>query len=291
MDMIALGAMSALSLGSADFIARFTSRRFGAIRSLLGVLVLSTTGLVAYLTATGWGANWPLEHAWLIACYGVATAVATLLLYQALALGPVTVAAPIVAAHPALIVAVATMLGQPSTAVQWAAIAATIGGAVVVARFSPEESDGKSAAPVRRTIAVAAAACICYAALVVFGQMAVRIYGDLQTVGAGRIVALVTLLPFLLLGTRRPEANGPAGCIILCLLALQGVLDLGGHLFLFAGSLGSQPHIVAVVASCFGAITTLLGWLILRERVSQPQWGGIALVFAGVAALTAATPH
>ena len=71
---------------------------------------------------------------------------------------------------------------------------------------------------------------------------------------------------------------------------MQGILDIGGHLLLFAGSQGGQPHIVAVVASSFGAITTLLGYFVLREKVSLPQWSGIALVFVGVAVLSISTP-
>lgn len=292
MDMIALGALSALSLGSADFVSRFTSRRYGAAGGLLGVLLLSTLAISCYLALTGFGGPWPLERAWLIAGYGVAMAAATLLLYEALALGPVTVAAPIVAAHPALIVVIAAMLGKPSTPLQWLAIVATIAGAVVSARYSPDDGGGSNVGPrFRRTAVLAAVACCCYAAFVILGQMAARTYGDLQTVWAGRIIAILVLLPVFARGRcsgrRTAISSGP----LLALLGLQGLLDIGGHLFLFAGSFAAQPHIVAVIASCFGAVTTLLGYLILRERVSFPQWLGIAMVFAGIAALSTFTPH
>lgn len=290
MDMVALGALSAFSLGSADFIARFTSLRYGAAGSLLGVLVLSTLALSALLAFQDFPPQWPLGPAWLLVGYGVATAVATLLLYEALARGPVTIAAPIVAAHPALVVASATMLGEPSAPIQWMAVAATIGGAVIAARYSGEPPDRHATGSVRSTIAIASAACVCYAALVVFGQQATPIYGGQQTVWFGRIVAVLTLIPLLLI-LRTPERGRHAsGTAMLSLLILQSLLDVGGHILLFAGSLGAQPHIVAVVASCFGAVTTLLGYLILREHVSPPQWAGIGLVFAGVVVLSVATP-
>jgi drug/metabolite transporter (DMT)-like permease len=286
MDMVALGALSAVSLGSGDFIARFTSRRYSAAGSLFGVLVLSTAVLTAYLAMQGFPHYWPLASAWLLAGYGIATVVATLLLYEALARGPVTVTAPIVAAHPALIVGSATMLGDQSAPIQWLAVAATIGGAVIIARFSAEEPQRSQPDSIRSTIAIAAAACVCYAALVVFGQKAAPIYGGLQTVWAGRMVAVLTILPLVYFLRSRKREAGPLAGSMLALLALQGLLDIGGHLLLFTGSLGAQPHIVAVVGSCFGAVTTLLGYLILRERVSPPQWGGITLVFAGVAMLS-----
>jgi drug/metabolite transporter (DMT)-like permease len=290
MDTVALGALSAVSLGSADFIARFTSRQFGAASGLLGVLVLSALVLTAYLAFVGFPTRWPLGSAWLLVAYGMATALATLLLYEALARGPVTIAAPIVSAHPALIVGSATVLGNPSGPIQLLAIAATIGGAVITARFTTETSLDRSAGAARGAVAIATAACICYAALVVFGQKATLIYGDLQTVWGGRIVAILTILPLIYFLPVRERGPGPLSRIMLPLLALQGVLDIGGHLLLFAGSQGAQPQIVAVVASSFGAVTTLFGFFILRERVSLPQWSGIVLVFVGVAVLSISTP-
>jgi drug/metabolite transporter (DMT)-like permease len=68
-------------------------------------------------------------------------------------------------------------------------------------------------------------------------------------------------------------------------LALQGVLDTGGFLFLFVGSAGQDPEVAAVTGSCFGAVTTLLAWGILKERITPLQWCGIVLVFFCVAVL------
>ena len=70
-------------------------------------------------------------------------------------------------------------------------------------------------------------------------------------------------------------------------LLAQGMLDAGGYLFLFAGSRGEGAEIAAVTASAFGAVTVVLARVVLREAMSAPQWAGIALVFAGVAVLTA----
>jgi drug/metabolite transporter (DMT)-like permease len=108
-------------------------------------------------------------------------------------------------------------------------------------------------------------------------------------VWAGRIVASVALLPLVWM---LPERKGQieSAFLVAVVLIVQSALDIGGYLLLFAGSRGSQPHIVAVIASSFGAVTTLLGYFIVRERVSTLQWSGIALVFAGVMVLSLA-PH
>jgi drug/metabolite transporter (DMT)-like permease len=70
------------------------------------------------------------------------------------------------------------------------------------------------------------------------------------------------------------------------LLTAQGLLDGGAYLALFAGSAGDGAAIVAVVSSAFGVVTTLLGRIFLKERITSAQWLGIALVFGGVAVLS-----
>jgi drug/metabolite transporter (DMT)-like permease len=69
-------------------------------------------------------------------------------------------------------------------------------------------------------------------------------------------------------------------------LGLQGALDSGGYLALYAGSAGADAHIAAVTSSAYGAVTTVLAWLFLGERVGPPQWLGIALITVGVALLS-----
>jgi drug/metabolite transporter (DMT)-like permease len=44
-------------------------------------------------------------------------------------------------------------------------------------------------------------------------------------------------------------------------------------------------NIASVASSIFGIVTILLAWKFLREPMRAFQWGGVALVFAGIAAL------
>ena len=109
------------------------------------------------------------------------------------------------------------------------------------------------------------------------------VYGEVQTLWAGRLIGLA-VLALLYLGRReRPRIARRW----LPLVTAQGLLDAGGHLFLFAGSHGQGAPIAAVTGSTFGAVTTLLAYAVLRERIGAAQWGGVLMVFAGVAALAA----
>jgi len=279
------GGLCALGLGGADFVARYTSRAFGAANALLGMLAVGAVVLTAWVWIADPPFVWTASGLWLLAVNGVATTVMTLLLYKALARGPVSIVAPIVASHPVLVVALAVALGSRPSALQWVAMAATLVGVLVVAACARQfEAPGVvSRRDLRVTVSIAVAAAVAYAVLVSAGQAAVPIYGEVQTLWLGRLVSLGSIA--LLFGARRDRPNLPWRWWPV--LLGQGLLDAAGYLFLFAGSHGSNPEIAAVAGSTFGAVTTLLARFVLREAIGALQWGGVVLVFAGVAVLAA----
>ena len=283
MDAAVWGAFSALSFGTADFIARFTGRRFGAAKAVLWVLIVGMLPMIALLlwTRSPIAVSGPAS-AGTVVVYGLATALATALLYEALARGPVTVVAPIVGAYPAYVVALALIAGRNPGLAALAATTAVLLGAFLTARFAEEHAG--QAVLTRSTLVIALGASLSYAGLVITGQAVVPVFGDAQTALAGRMVAITAILLYL---WWRPLADpATAGTGLWTLLAVQGLLDGGAYLLLFLGSHGSNPEIAAVAGSCFGAVTTLLAYFILRERVTLPQWAGIVLVFTGVATLS-----
>ena len=123
-----------------------------------------------------------------------------------------------------------------------------------------------------------------YAVLVVSGQSAVPIYGELQTLWLARLFGLVFLGVYFLVRAKKPSIPIRWWPVILG----QGALDAGGYLFLFTGSGGEGREIAAVTASAFGAVTTILARVVLKERMSVTQWSGVALIFGGIAALSMA---
>lgn len=282
------GGLCALSLGTADFIARFSSRAVGAASALFGVLCVGSVILSIYVPAAGTPLVWAGDGLWLLALHGVATTVTTLLLYIGLARGPVSVVAPIVASYPAFVLAIAFALGARPSTIQWLAIAGTMVGVLVVAAAARHGDPGDAGGPASRraltvTIAIAFAAALACAVLFAAGQAAVPTYGELQTLWAGRLIALATLILLFLVQRRRPTLP----LRVWPMVAAQGVLDAAGYLFLFAGSAGPDAEIATVASSTFAAVTTLLARFILREAVSVLQWGGIALVLVSVGVLSA----
>lgn len=279
------GGLSALSLGSSDFAARFSSRALGADVVYFSVLCVGSVMLSAWVLVAGATLVWDGSGIWLLIINGVSTAVMTTLLYLALSRGPVSVVAPIVAAYPVLVVAFWVALGAQPSAVQWLALTATIAGAIIVARTGRRLQQGGASEgrEFHITLGIAGAACLTHAVMVVAGQSAVPIYGELQTLWLGRLIGLGFMIA--LFAVRRTVPTAPLGWWPF--LIGQGCLDAGGYLFLFAGSHGEGREIAAVTASAFGVVTTVLARFVLRESIAAWQWGGIALVFVGIAVLSA----
>ncbi|MCH8925985.1 MAG: EamA family transporter [Proteobacteria bacterium] len=156
------GLMTALGWGGADFIARFTGRALGHRSALFGMLGVSAVVLTLIVWLGGLPLVWDPSGWWLVALTGLGIMVATLLLYRALARGPVTVVAPIAGSYPALNVALAVALGARPAALDWAAMAAVMAGVIVVARAarSFEDPAGTTRAQLRFTVALALGAAL-----------------------------------------------------------------------------------------------------------------------------------
>ncbi len=282
------GGLSALGLGTADFMARFSSRAFGHAEALLGVLVVGS------LILSIWGLffgpelvrTWEAAH--LLVLNAVATTAMTLLLYKGLARGPVSVVAAIVATHPVLVVMIAVLLGARPTELQWLAMAVTVAGGITVALTAvSEKSDAGSEADappggLRTTIIISIMASLAYAVLVSAGQHAVPVYGEFQTLWFGRMLSLVALLVWFLLCRKVPGIPLRWWPFVIA----QAILDTGGYFALFSGSAGANAEIAAVVAATFGGVTILWAWVILKEHISMGQWIGIAMILGGVMALS-----
>ncbi len=279
------GGLCALSLGTADFAARFSSRALGHASALFGMLAVGAVVLTLWVWASDAPLVWAPAGLWLLAVNGVAVTVATLLLYRGLARGPISIVAPIVASHPALVVALSVVMGSRPDAVQWGAMVVILAGAVVIAgcAWRLEGPGLATRRDLRLTVIIAGCSSLAYAVLISAGQAAVPIYGELQTLWVGRVISFAAIVLLFAVRAERPRLVARWWP----LLAAQGLLDAGGFLFLFLGSYGAHPEIAAVAASTFGAVTTLLARVVLRETISAPQWCGIMLVFVGVALLSA----
>jgi drug/metabolite transporter (DMT)-like permease len=278
-----LGLASALGLGVADFMGRFSARALGATLTYAAVLLVGAAAATIWLVASGEPLIWSASG-WAIAvAHGVFVSVMCILLYMGMARGPIAVVAPIVAAHPVLVLGVNVAMGVRPSMSQWAAMASVIAGSVIIARGAIAESDGPTRQSNWPSVLIASGACLAYAALVLTGQAAAPLIGEFQTMWIGRCAGLIFIA--IVLALQRQPVRIPAKWMPY--VGLQGLLDTAGYFTFLAGANTAAPHITMVVASAFSVVTVLLARLVIHEPVSKAQWGAIALIALGTAALSA----
>ena len=278
------GAITSLSWGTADYIARFSGRAVTFQAATFGMLLTGSILLSIWMWLSGATISLPPDGLWLIFVSGLSLTAATLWLYQSIVRGPISIAEPIVASYPVLIVVWSLVEGIRPSPLQWAAMVVTLIGVAIVAISAEHfvEEGVRTRRDLRITIGIAAASSLAYAVGIVAAQVAIPLYGNLQTTWLTRLVSLGAL-SLLFLGRRRapriPARWWPA-------VGAQGALDSGGFLALYQVGYGNGAEIAAVAASTYAVVTILLAWIFLHEAIRPLQWSGIALTFGGVAVLS-----
>lgn len=284
MSSALLGLVAALSWGVHDFLARFPARAVGPINT---VLAITFTGLIFLSLWFFLGGGqiqivWP--SLWLVALTGVAFALATLSLFAALVLGPISIVAPIAGSYPALAMIFALAQGSRPSAAQWLAVAAVMAGVIIVSRSGGRfEASGELASgKLKLVLGLAFIASVCFAVSLTGGQMAVPIFGDAQTPWLARIFGLIAIGAIWLAQSgkrqRLPLRWAP-------LLGAMGGLDVVAMSTIVAAGTLPDPAFATVVSSAFGAVTVLLARLFLKESISPAQLAGMVLIFGGVGVL------
>jgi drug/metabolite transporter (DMT)-like permease len=217
---------------------------------------------------------------WLSLLAGAAGGLALGAFYRALALGTMSIVAPISASGVIVPVVVGIASGERPTALQATAIPVIFIGVILASR---EVHEGEGTVAAGRTSIL----------LALFAALAFGVYFSITDAVAedsvlwllllGRVAAVVLIGGFLL---ARPPGVRPAPPDVLKLAAI-GALDLlATGLYALATTEGLLS-IVAVVGALYPIATVLLARAILGERLRREQQAGVALAFLGVAAVAA----
>ena len=294
---IILGLTGACSWGAADFAARFASRREGAYRTLFFMQFFGFLALSAYLKWTiGFAGVAPGWRPWAMAvAAGLLNMVASLSLYHSFEIGTMSIVGPVSSSYPALTVALSLLSGERIHALRGVGLAVTLVGVILAmtsfaapaGKGTPAPAASATSAPgetphahLSKGVGWAIFAAVGFGVLFWFlGFHVVPLVGSAVSVWVMRLTALVTLA--VVAAPARQTLRLPRGGVWWLLLAV-GVLDTAAFVANNAGLNTGQVSVVSVLASLYGAVTVLLAWIFLRERLERSQWLGIALIFAGV---------
>ena len=285
MPSIALALIAASAFGTADFLGGFASRR----ASVVTVILVSQSAGFVIVVPTLLIEMTPVHRASLIwgAVAGVAGCFGLLMLFRALAIGVMSVAAPITAVIAAgLPVLVGFGLGERPGLFGWLGIGAGLAAILVVGSARSEQRAATSPGQEVHLRSVVMA----LAAGTGFGVFFVCLSRTPPSAGVWPLLAArttsVMLVATIALALMRARLRADFGVVRLS--ALSGLLDMTANvLFLLAVRRGSLA-LVAVLVSLYPAVTVMLALILLRERLGAPQLVGVGLAVLAIALIAAA---
>jgi drug/metabolite transporter (DMT)-like permease len=278
---VIFGFGAALAWGLGDFGAALVGRRIGSLATVVLVQIagLALVVVVALAVRPAWAWRWP--DAWLLVLNGAIVAVAYVLHYRALELGPVALVSPLTSAYAVIPIALAWLvLGEPIDV--WFGVGAALATTGVILVSTDPRELGESARLARDGVPYALGAMVLFGTATFIIGVVARHIGWLPTVALGRLFTVVALAP--LIAVRRPPltARGPA--LVVAGLAV-GVVDILGIMSFSHGAQIAALSLVSAVSATFPLIPFAGGLVVLRERPAPSQAIGVFAVVIGLVVL------
>jgi uncharacterized membrane protein len=263
-----LALLSAFAYGAADFLGGLATHRSNTTAvvivsqaaglALLAAVILFLPGSLPHARDLAWGST-----------AGLAGGGGVALLYRALAIGPMSIVAPLTAVCAALIpVAVGVALGERLTPVTMVAIALALAAIVLVGQ---EPGRGALTAVRGDGLRIALGAGVLIGIFLVALARASPASGLWPLIPA-RITSTVMFVAIALATGRSMRLPTP----VLPAAIGGGALDMLANALYLAAVQRGPLSLMATLASLYPASTILLARVFLGERLSPTQVGGIA---------------
>jgi drug/metabolite transporter (DMT)-like permease len=276
---IALALAAAASWGLADFLAGLASRRV----SVPIVLFLVEGGGLVVILAIALASGKPFfddaGDFWSALAGGLSGVLGLGCFYAALAIGTMSVVAPISSAGVALPVVVGIATGNRPSAVTALGLVAIVVGVVLASR--EEHEDAEAAASSRRAVVLALVGAVGFG-----GFFALTDAPSDASVVWTLVLARSAALPFVALVIARLRPALPSGRLGLG-IAVVGTIDLLATALIAIANTKGDLSVVSVLGGMYPVMTVLLAAAFLHERVRGPQVVGIVLALGGVGAVAA----
>jgi drug/metabolite transporter (DMT)-like permease len=275
---VALALAASSCWGVADFLGGLQAKR---VAVPLVLCLVEGTGLVLVLVViAASGEPLPGTRASILAVVaGVAGVIALGCFYRALAIGTMSIVAPISATGVSLPVVVGIATGDSVSALVAAGLAVTVCGVVLASRERHEDAERAAAGTL--SVALALVAAVGFGSYFVLSDAAAD-DSILWLLVLSRVIPVPALAAIA--WARGMVLPSPRSGRV---LVLAGTLDCSATgLYALANTKGALS-IVAVVGSLYPVMTVLLARLVLEERIRRVQQVGVVAALAGVAMIAA----
>ncbi|MBJ7459182.1 MAG: DMT family transporter [Thermoleophilaceae bacterium] len=286
---IALALSAAVSWGTGDFLGGIAARRYALLwvllASSLGGLVVSGSGSLISGDPVP-----PQSDLAISALAGLAGLVALAAFYEALAIGTMSIVAPITATGSSIPV-LWGVVGRGETLTPFAifAIVVAVCGVILASREQDKaETTGVDEATHRRSVLLAIVAAVGFGTIFTLIAEA----GEESIYWPAAVLKLTTLgavVLILLVGVTRRSALGerPVGSGWLFPISI-GFFDVTANITFAAATQQGALAITSVVSSLYPVITVMLAFVFLHERLAVSQRVGVVMALLGVVMLAAA---
>ena len=281
---VALALAGSVIYGASDFLGGLAARGTSAVRVTLinSIAGLALLVVAAVVLPSRWGVPVLL---WGVLA-GICGAVALVLLYACLALGPMSILSPILALVAAVIpITIGFVRGERLSGLGYLGLAIGL-VAIVLICLVPDE---RAVRPSPRGLLMAVGAGVAIGGYLVFIDLTPPDSGPaplLVTFVVTGIVMSVALLSQRL--ARRGAPRSAISRVTVALAVLCGLTDAAAaFLFLLALRAG-ELSIVSVLNALAPAGTIMLAAVVLRERIAPVQWAGLAVALVSAALLALA---
>jgi drug/metabolite transporter (DMT)-like permease len=281
---IALGLGSSFLWGFADYLGGVKSRVF-AVPVVLAMMYLASLVVMALFVGIR-GEGPPGSEAIAAGlCAGLFGVGALMAFYRALAIGTMSIVAPVASTGVALPVLVGLAGGDQPGLVRSLGLAAAVVGVVLASREDDKAAAGSIDPRLQRqSIVLAVVAGLGFGMYFVLAEVSSS--GD---VGWALLLSRIAATPFIVTfavitlrrGARRPDARA-----LLALVAI-GMLDLGANVLYNTATTVGELSTVAVASSLYPVTTVLLAAALLGERVRGTQRIGVVVALCGVVLISA----
>ena len=276
---LGLGLTSSLCWGVSDFIGGLSARRLPLLFVMVSSQAVGLAVVIGVVAIRGTGA--PALVRLLPAVGGGLAGIAALTsFYRALAIGTMSVVAPIAATGVSVPVVVGIARGDHPAASQLVGIVIAVIGVVLASREHGPGVEDRGASRASVALALLAAAGFgCYFVGVQSSARADPMWALLASRVAGVALLLIVAAVQGGIAVARPGRLWP--------LALMGVLDVSATGLYAVATRHGLLSVVSVAASLYPLATVLLARVVLGERVRRVQELGIAAALAGVVLMAA----
>ena len=282
LDSVIFGLLSAFGFGVSDLLAAAVTRKLGILRTVVGVNIVAIALTTVYLVLASSLSEVSPRHWAVLAGLAVLGSITLLAFYRGLQIGPVTIVAPILAAHAVVVILLAMVfVGDRLSGWQVIGVSATITGVVLMS------VDLRAIQSGQKLIGVGVLMALVAMVGTGFWQYSVGVLS--QDIGWFLPVYVIRLLMLAMIApASMVRRDWPWQLLTGRLVAgvvLIGVFETGA---LFAFTRGAEVGVISIVAAASTAypmVPILGGLLIFRERLALSQVAGLAIALGGLLVL------